>query len=138
MRSGLPELYKSDSVRLCLIVWDGIGSLGQGSRSGCRNSPMRHTSKPLSSFLLNLHFPVRPDGAYHQWRRVPPGELSIAPVADERFGRATDWAGASEGSLPSGADHRATTLYCTSDRQRGPTISCSSGAASVTIRADAW
>src|SRR3954462_11878075 len=40
------------------------------------------------------HFPVRPDGAYHQWRRVPPGELSIAPVADERFGRATDWAGA--------------------------------------------
>ena len=38
---------------------------------------------------------VRPDGAYHQWRRVPPGELSIAPVADERFGRATDWAGAS-------------------------------------------
>src|SRR3954447_19803561 len=52
MRSGLPELHKSDSVRLCLIVWDGIGSLGQGSRSGCRNSPMRHTSKPLPSFLL--------------------------------------------------------------------------------------
>src|SRR4051812_10106678 len=40
------------------------------------------------------YFLVRPDGAYHQWRRVPPGELSIAPVADERFGRATDWAGA--------------------------------------------
>src|SRR3954447_10691157 len=77
MRSGLPELHKSDSVRLCLIVWDGIGSLGQGSRSGCRNSPMRHTSKPLSSFLLNLHFPVRPDGAYHQWRKVPSRELSI-------------------------------------------------------------
>src|SRR3954454_4499628 len=43
----------------------------------------------------NPHSPVRPDGAYHRWRRVPPGELSIAPVADERFGRATDWAGAS-------------------------------------------
>ena len=44
---------------------------------------------------INPHFPVRPDGAYHQWRRVPPGELSIAPVADERLGRVTDRAGAS-------------------------------------------
>ena len=50
---------------------------------------------PLAYYPHNLHFLVRPDGAYHQWRRVPPGELSIAPVADERFGRATDWAGAS-------------------------------------------
>ena len=34
---------------------------------------------------------VRPDGAFHQWREVPPRELSIALVADERFGRAIDW-----------------------------------------------
>jgi len=31
-----------------------------------------------------LIFAVRPEGACHQWRRVPPRELSIALVADER------------------------------------------------------
>jgi hypothetical protein len=31
---------------------------------------------------------VRPDGAYCQWRKDPPRELSIDLVADERFGRA--------------------------------------------------
>ena len=35
------------------------------------------------------------EGADHQWRRIPPGELSIDPVADERPGRATRRAGAS-------------------------------------------
>jgi len=38
---------------------------------------------------------VRPEGAKHQWRRVPPRELSIDLVADERFGRVTGRAGAS-------------------------------------------
>jgi hypothetical protein len=38
---------------------------------------------------------VRPEGAYHQWRKVPPREESIALVADERFGGVTLWAGAS-------------------------------------------
>jgi hypothetical protein len=28
---------------------------------------------------------VRPEGANHQWRKNPPGELSIDPVADERL-----------------------------------------------------
>ena len=62
-----------------------------------RDQHGRHSRPGLreSTGLRNPDFPVRPDGAYHQWRRVPPGELSIAPVADERFGRATDWAGAS-------------------------------------------
>ena len=32
---------------------------------------------------------VRPDGVHSQWRKVPPGELSIALVADERLGRVT-------------------------------------------------
>ncbi len=32
---------------------------------------------------------VRPEGAYHLWREVPPGVLSIDPVADERLGWAT-------------------------------------------------
>jgi hypothetical protein len=38
---------------------------------------------------LTLLFPVRPDGACHQWRKVPSRELSIDLVADERPGRAT-------------------------------------------------
>ena len=38
---------------------------------------------------------VRPEGAEHQWRKIPPGELSIDPVADERFLRVTAWIGAS-------------------------------------------
>ena len=28
---------------------------------------------------------VRLEGANHQWRKIPPGELSIDPEADERF-----------------------------------------------------
>ena len=38
---------------------------------------------------------VCPEGAYHQWRKIPPRELSIDLVADERFGRVTGRAGAS-------------------------------------------
>ena len=46
-----------------------------------RASFCHHSSSP--------HFSVRPEGAYHQWRKVPPRELSIDLVADERPGRAT-------------------------------------------------
>jgi hypothetical protein len=28
---------------------------------------------------------VRPEGANHQWRKIPPGELSIDPVAVDLF-----------------------------------------------------
>ena len=38
---------------------------------------------------------VRLEGADHQWRKIPPGELSIDLVADERSGRVTGRAGAS-------------------------------------------
>jgi len=38
---------------------------------------------------------VRLEGANHQWRKIPPGELSIDPEADEQLGRVTGWAGAS-------------------------------------------
>jgi hypothetical protein len=38
---------------------------------------------------------VRPEGADHQWRKIPPGELSIDPEADERLSRVTGRAGAS-------------------------------------------
>jgi hypothetical protein len=51
-----------------------------------------------SAFLLLCMSPqlaVRPEGADHQWRKIPPRELSIDLVADERFGRVTGGAGAS-------------------------------------------
>jgi hypothetical protein len=60
-----------------------------------------HTNHRAGSTLLVsaaadfLSFAVRPEGAFHQWREVPPRELSIALVADERFGRATGWIEAS-------------------------------------------
>jgi hypothetical protein len=38
---------------------------------------------------------VRPEGADYQWRKIPPGELSIDPEADERLVRVTAWAEAS-------------------------------------------
>src|SRR5262249_33264871 len=37
---------------------------------------------------------VRPEGANHQWRKIPSGKLSIGPVADERLGRVTGRVGA--------------------------------------------
>jgi hypothetical protein len=43
----------------------------------------------------SMIFVVRPEGAGYQWRKVPPGELSIVPVADERLGRVTGRAEAS-------------------------------------------
>ena len=42
-----------------------------------------------------LNLAVRPEGANYQWRKIPPGELSIDPEADERLGRVTGRAGAS-------------------------------------------
>src|SRR5215469_4663621 len=40
-------------------------------------------------FLGCLNLAVRFEGANHQWRKNPPGELSIDPVADERLVRVT-------------------------------------------------
>ena len=34
---------------------------------------------------VGLDLAVRPEGADHQWRKIPPRELSIDPVADERL-----------------------------------------------------
>jgi hypothetical protein len=54
---------------------------------------------------------VRPEGANHQWRKNPPGELSIDPVADERLvGNRTGW------SLVTGA---AITSTQTASRRWG-------------------
>jgi len=47
------------------------------------------------SYCAHPRLYVRPEGAFHQWREDPPGELSIALVADERFGWVTNWIEAS-------------------------------------------
>ena len=52
----------------------------------------KHDASSMQSFRalrLNPHFPVRPEGADHQWRKVPSRELSVDLVADERGGWVT-------------------------------------------------
>jgi len=44
---------------------------------------------PRSTRRAMMRARVRLDGAHHLWRKVPSGELSIDPEADERLGRAT-------------------------------------------------
>ena len=54
--------------------------------------------RQISSISLQCMSPllaVRPEGADYQWRKIPPRELSIDLVADERLGRVTGRAGAS-------------------------------------------
>ena len=41
------------------------------------------------------HVALRPEGAKHLWRKIPPRELSIGLEADGRFGRVTGRAVAS-------------------------------------------
>ena len=50
---------------------------------------------PRSTRRAMMRVKVRLDGAHHRWRKVPSGELSIDPVADERLVWVTAWVGAS-------------------------------------------
>jgi hypothetical protein len=50
---------------------------------------------PTLLLCMSPFMAVRPEGANHLWRKIPPGELSIDPVADERLGGVTGRAGAS-------------------------------------------
>ena len=53
-----------------------------------RNVRSRGQSRHLAKWALTSAYsqerPVRPEGAEHQWRKVPPRELSVDLVADER------------------------------------------------------
>jgi hypothetical protein len=59
------------------------GMSGLMSEEGKRPAASRSRHRALPRLY------VRPDGAYHQWRKIPPRELSIDLVADERDGWAT-------------------------------------------------
>jgi hypothetical protein len=49
----------------------------------------------LHSLFYVVFMAVRPEGANHQWRKIPSRELSIELEADEQLGWATGRAGAS-------------------------------------------
>ncbi len=97
---------------------DGISAAGRGTETSVRrrflgSSRTKHCltahcigTLPVWRLSKIAHFAAialascpllaaRPEGADHQWRKNPPGELSIDPVADERLGRVTGGAGAS-------------------------------------------
>ena len=59
--------------------------------TGYPGTVLRLSSRVTEGRLLA----VRPEGADHQWRKIPPRELSIDLVADERLGWVTGRAGAS-------------------------------------------
>ncbi|MGA8626103.1 MAG: hypothetical protein WB686_15395, partial [Pseudolabrys sp.] len=68
---------------------------GKSNRIG-RTGELASASRRSNRIALRcLLMAVRPEGADHQWRKIPPGELSIDPVADERLVRATASAEAS-------------------------------------------
>ena len=66
-----------------------------GSGRGARGNSRPYREAPNLLHCMSPVVAVRPEGANHQWRRNPPGELSIDPVADERLVRVTAWVGAS-------------------------------------------
>ena len=66
--------------------------------AGCLRSSSLRLRAPILTMRLGAcgrHWVVRPEGANHLWRRVPPGELSIDPEADERLVQVTEQVGAS-------------------------------------------
>jgi hypothetical protein len=71
-----------------------MGARGEAGRAATRAAPT--VGIPVIVIGIDVYCSlVRPEGACHQWRKEPPGELSIDPVADERLGRATERAEAS-------------------------------------------
>jgi uncharacterized caspase-like protein len=63
--------------------------------SSARDVDTDHNGVISMSELVAYVATVRPEGANYLWRKIPPGELSIDPVADERLGWVTGRAGAS-------------------------------------------
>jgi hypothetical protein len=66
-----------------------------GSVRGAPSNGRPYRVRRVLLRCICLLMAVRPEGAGYQWRKIPPGELSIDPVADERLMRATARAGAS-------------------------------------------
>jgi hypothetical protein len=56
-----------------------------GSGRGARGNSRPYREKCCLLRCMSPVVAVCPEGANHQWRKNPPGELSIDPVADERL-----------------------------------------------------
>ena len=56
---------------------EGLRNLESFRSRGVKNGRTGSAESPVLA--------VRLEGANHQWRKIPPGELSIDPEADERF-----------------------------------------------------
>jgi hypothetical protein len=73
----------------CADAHEGISEARSAPRSyPTAGGAMKIASLPLQCKFAAPHMSsigVRPEGANHQWRKTPPGELSIDPVADERL-----------------------------------------------------
>jgi hypothetical protein len=72
----------------------GEWNAAERSESASQNSFSIPTSQKVAALRVSSAaeikiYAVRPEGADYQWRKVPPGELSIVPVADEQLGRVT-------------------------------------------------
>jgi hypothetical protein len=80
------------SVQARVVKWSGRKVSQQGNPKRHQRASQRRRLGALARCPL---LPVRPEGANHQWRKIPPGELSIDLVADERLGWVTGRAGAS-------------------------------------------
>ena len=72
-----------------LMSGDWKRNYGANCDTGIGESSRKQYSLAAYGHRASRRLYVRPEGAYHLWREVPPGELSIDPVADERLGWAT-------------------------------------------------
>jgi hypothetical protein len=81
-----------------IVVWAADDKAPWPQSTGYHTRADVERSLDEVSFLSQCITPlmaVRPEGATHQWRKNPLGELSIDPVADERLVWVTTWVGAS-------------------------------------------
>ena len=76
--------------------WTNKAKPPQHHTEAARKCPLllkADTRNPLRSHFFNSlshKRTVRPEGAEHQWRKMPPRELSVDLLADERGGRVTN------------------------------------------------
>ena len=94
------DLFKFDQLRPEYLTINPDGVVPTLVHDGV---PMRESTiinEYIDTAFEGPKLAVRPEGANHRWRRIPPGELSIDPVASERLGWVTGRAEASRQRPP--------------------------------------
>src|SRR3954453_21325363 len=78
-----------ETINHALVMTDRV-RVGREASPSARSSAANRARPPRTAARAATTLArVRLDGAHHQWRKVPSGELSIDPEADERLGRGT-------------------------------------------------